>query len=148
MGRAGGRLRRSPPAFSQSNFRTFRGKALRVYHFCGSCIATRQNNLDIGSERARPVSEIPSAPPELAACRGDAAPHKGALVPIYRCYFLDGADHIVMAEMVTCKDDGMAEQRAQELLGRPDPRGGRGHSAVEMWLGPRCVYRTPAPSFH
>jgi hypothetical protein len=69
-------------------------------------------------------------------------------MPIYRCYFIDGADHIVMAEMVTCVDNDMAKQRAHELLGRPHPHGDRGHSTVEMWLGPRCVYRTPAPSLH
>ena len=69
-------------------------------------------------------------------------------MPIYRCYFLDSANHIVMAEMVTCKDDGMAKQRAHELLWRPHPHRGRDHSAVEMWLGPRCVYRTPASSLH
>jgi hypothetical protein len=69
-------------------------------------------------------------------------------MPIYRCYFIDGADHIVMAEMVTCVDNEMAKQRAHELLERPHPHGDRGHSTVEMWLGPRCVYRTPAPSLH
>jgi len=44
-------------------------------------VAARQNNLDFGSERERPVSEIPSAPSELAACRGDAAPQRARLCP-------------------------------------------------------------------
>ena len=69
-------------------------------------------------------------------------------MPIYRCYFVDSADHIVLAEMITCEGDSMAERRAHEMLVRPHPHGGRAHSVVEMWLGPRRVYRTPAPSFH
>lgn len=67
---------------------------------------------------------------------------------MYRCYFLDSTEHIVGAVMLICENDGMAKQRARELLRQPPPRGGPVHSVFEMWRGTRCVYRAPAPSLH
>ena len=37
---------------------------------------------------------------------------------------LDSANHIALAEMITCDNKRMAKQRADELFGRPHPRGG------------------------
>ena len=69
-------------------------------------------------------------------------------MPTYRCYFLNSADQIVGAATLICVNDDAARHRAEELLRNPPPRGGPVHSVFEMWLGRRCVYRTPAPSWH
>jgi hypothetical protein len=112
-----------------------------------SCTAT--TGIDSTFIRKRSVLHPKSrAPHPNTPLVGVMPRHKGRAMPIYRCYFLDSADHIVMSEMVNCEDNAMAKQRAHQLLGRAHPFGGRAHSAIEMWLGPRRVYRTPAPMLH
>jgi hypothetical protein len=52
----------------------------------------------------------------------------------YRCYILDGDDHIVQAHDVNCDTDAQAEATAAHLLAR-DPY----HLSAEIWCATRRV---------
>lgn len=54
----------------------------------------------------------------------------------YRCYFLDGANHIVKVETVQLVDDDGAVEWTEDLRRRfPD------YAAVELWCRDRLVAR-------
>ena len=80
---------------------------------------------------------------ECAACRGDAARTAGAAVSVYRCYYLDSADHIASADVIHCDTDAQARSRADVLLAAS------GYPGIEVWDRSQVVYRarkSDAPS--
>ena len=58
---------------------------------------------------------------------------------IYRCFFLDDADHIKAAEIIEAEAIGDVVETAHRLL-----RERHKHRAVEIWEGPQRLYRTEA----
>jgi hypothetical protein len=66
-------------------------------------------------------------------------------MPIYRCDFLDFADHLVTSKIVDCETDDAIQETADILLAACD------YSRVEVWEHGRQVYRAqrgaPQPSF-
>jgi hypothetical protein len=56
---------------------------------------------------------------------------------IYRCFFLDAADHIKAAEIIEAEAIGEVIETAQTLL-----RERHKHRAVEIWEGSQRLYRT------
>ena len=56
---------------------------------------------------------------------------------IYNCYFLDGKDRIELREIIETERLGDAIEQARDLL-RQRPQ----HHAIELWQGPRKLYRS------
>jgi hypothetical protein len=52
----------------------------------------------------------------------------------YRCYILDGDDHILQAHELDCPDDTKAESAAEDILAQ-DPY----HLSVELWESARRI---------
>ncbi len=52
----------------------------------------------------------------------------------YRCYFLDAANHVAADRFVECGTDGLAQERANELLAETE------YPAMEIWDGARFVH--------
>jgi hypothetical protein len=57
---------------------------------------------------------------------------------VYRCFFLDEADHIKAAEIIEAEVIEEAIDRAHAML-RKQPQ----HRTVEIWDGPQRLYRAP-----
>jgi hypothetical protein len=56
-------------------------------------------------------------------------------MPIYRCDFLDSADHLVTSKIVDCETDDEIQETADLLLAACD------HPGIEIWERGRQVYR-------
>ena len=63
---------------------------------------------------------------------GTSAP----LMPIYRYYFLDAADHVSATGLLDCDTDDQVQAPADRLLASS------GHADIEVWDGGRHVYRS------
>jgi len=64
-------------------------------------------------------------------------------VAVYRCYYLDSADHIASADVIHCDTDAQAQSRADVLLAAS------GYPGIEVWDRSQVVYRarkSDAPS--
>jgi hypothetical protein len=59
---------------------------------------------------------------------------------IYRCFFMDEADHIKAAEIIEAGAIGEVIDKACAML-RERPQ----HRAIEVWQGGKRVYRAGAP---
>ena len=58
----------------------------------------------------------------------------GCQMGAYRCYILDGDDHIVQAHILDCETDAQAESAAKGLLGYD-----LYHHSAEVWNAARRV---------
>jgi hypothetical protein len=56
----------------------------------------------------------------------------------YRCYLLDGDDHIASAKILKCRDDHDANQQCRDVLAASDR-----YAGAEIWDSARYVYRYP-----
>lgn len=54
----------------------------------------------------------------------------------YRCYFLDGADHVVKVASSECPDDASAMRWADDLCRHPD-----NDYRTEVWCRDRMIER-------
>jgi hypothetical protein len=72
---------------------------------------------------------------KCAAGRGNAACTAGAVVPVYRCYFLDSADRVAATDLIACDTDAEAQARADIRLEAGD------YPGIEVWDRDRRVYR-------
>lgn len=57
-------------------------------------------------------------------------------MPPYRCYFLDGANHVVKVQYYDCVDDTSARSWVATVCGQPD-----GQYCREIWCRDRLVER-------
>lgn len=60
---------------------------------------------------------------------------------IFRCFFLDEADHIKAAEIIEAEAVGEAIEKVRAML-RERPQ----HRGVELWEGGRKFYRADGPA--
>jgi hypothetical protein len=67
----------------------------------------------------------------MAGLAGLEATH---MSPEYRAYTIGDDDHIQAFEPIVCDDDEQAIKAAQQLV--------NGHD-IELWTGPRLVFRLP-----